>query len=165
VCIRLTRVASSVGLVACISCTSDRPVRTADIGPIYAALLNHDKPEHPSRNAALDPYFMSDSGTYEHAGMQPREVVEYFLDQGLVSEVCTAPPKCVTQAANVRFTFSRPVSVGHDTVAVFMGTGTVRPQNDTSSRPLITFATTEECRVAYVQGRWHSVGCKVRMIT
>ena len=164
-CTRLTRVASLVGLVACTSCASDRSVRTTDIGPIYAALLNHDKPEHPPRNAALDPYFMSDSGTYERSGMLPREVVQYFLDEGLVSEVCTALPQCVTQAAVVWFAFSRPVLVGQDTVTVFMGSGTLRPQTDSSSGPPIILVSTEQCRVVYVQGRWHSAGCKLLTIS
>jgi hypothetical protein len=138
---------------------------------IYAAALGSTGTERPARAQALMRELMSDSGTYEVSGRLPDSVVASLLARGLASEVCAAGgaehgvPTCRARVADTDLQFSRPIPLGRDTVRVFVGGGSIRPQNDTSSLPRIPFGVTLDCRVVSREGRWQRDRCDTWTIT
>jgi hypothetical protein len=142
---------------------------TSDDIAIYSAALTAPGMLRQNRGLALNPYLMSDSGTFEASGALPSQVVGYLKSQGIVREVCTTNtadkvPACSSGSAGTELRFSRPIPLGDTAVAIFVAQLSLRAQSDTSSLPM-AFATAHRCVVARANTSWALRRCSLYMIT
>jgi len=160
----LMAVVIAVGLSACDQRNSRDKVA------IYSAALDAPDLLRRARGLALDPFLMSDSGTFEASGRLPDEVVEYLKNRGTIQEVCSTEagreevPKCQSDSAGVELRLSRPIPIGDTAFAVFVAQGSIKAKRDTFSL-FIPFGTAHRCVVARIQHAWLLRGCELHMIT
>lgn len=138
---------------------------------IYLAALNGETRQDPPRDAALNRHLMTSSGYYAPSGLMPMGVVERLRAQGLFSELCGegpssgAGPKCISRRARTELRLSRPISRDTNAVDVYIGTGSLRLVNDTST-VFYHVGGTLRCRIVREQSRWIRRGdCDVTMVT
>ncbi len=143
---------------------------SSDSIAIYSAALSAPNMLRRGRGFVLDPYLMSDSGTFEASGRLSDDVVAFLRAQGLVQEVCSPPvkreevPDCHPDSVGVELRVSRPVPLGDSAFAVFVAQGSVKARRDTFS-VFIPFGTSHRCVVAQSGGHWSLRGCDLHMIT
>ena len=134
---------------------------------IYAAAIGADAKD-PRPRGALGRYRMS-GDRYSNGGLLPDTIIDYLRANANFTEVCgemndSSPvPVCKTREATGQIRFSRPIRVTLDTVDVYVGGGSVRPANDTSS-VYMAVGSTLRCRVAFMAGQWQRVRCWPTMI-
>ena len=153
---------------AAASSACDSRTQRDDIA-IYSAALSAPAMLRPTRGLALNPYLMSDSGTFEASGALPSEVAGYLKSQGIVREVCTTKradevPACDSDSAGTELRFSRPIPLGDTAVAIFVAQLNLRAKSDTSSLAM-AFATAHRCVVARANSSWVLRHCNLYMIT
>jgi hypothetical protein len=136
-----------------------------EVADIYIAALIGEVRQDPPRKAALNRHLMSDAGHYNSAGRMSDRVVERLRAQGLFSELCGegpdrgAGPRCISQRARGELRMSRPIPRGTDAADVYIGGGSVRPENDTTSvYPEV--GGTIRCRIVREGGRWVRRTCE-----
>jgi hypothetical protein len=141
---------------------------------LYAALLSDSSLAIDHAAAALDPQLMSDSGTYEFSGVLDSAIVARLKAQHLIHEVCDQGKReyglseCVTETAHSGIRLSRPILLDHDSVAVYVGRGTVYPTSSRDTFPFRVpyFGMTHRCTiVAGARPAWRVQACRIVMIT
>jgi hypothetical protein len=142
---------------------------TSDDIAIYSAAVTAPGMLRQNRGLALNPYLMSDSGTFEASGALPTEVVGYLKSHGIVREVCTTNtadrvPACSSGSPGTELRFSRPIPLGDTAVAIFVAQLSLKAKSDTSSLQ-IPFATAHRCVVARANMSWALRRCSLYMIT
>lgn len=136
---------------------------------IYIAALNGDVRQDPPREAALNRHLMSDNGNYSPSGLMPERVVERLRAQGPFSEVCgdgpsdEAGPRCISQRARSELRLSRPIPRDSNAVDVYIGGGSIRPVNDTTT-VFFPVGDTIRCRIVRESGRWVRKACEQTMV-
>jgi hypothetical protein len=154
-----------------IGCSARDSKPPLDPGPIYSAVLSAPGRGYPPQDAALDPYFISDSGTFEGSGVMTSDQAAFLLRHGFVAEICQpgkvsyGTPECLAEKTHAVLRLSRPVQVAGDTVVVFVAGHSIHPRSDTSTHPLLPFGMMVECRAIANGDGWVLVGCQTRMIT
>ncbi len=152
-------------------CTADGELPPSKQAKLYSSLLTDTTLQVAPERAALDPQLMSQSGTYEFSGMLDSTVVAELTARSLFREICHLGKRehgiydCVVQEARVAIRFSRPRPLGKDSVAVYVGRGTVYPASDTSSFPVPYFGMTHKCVATRERGVWRVRECRLTMIT
>jgi hypothetical protein len=163
-----------IGLLCCgvlVGAVHRQELSDEETAAIYIAALNGETRQDPPREAALNRHLMTSSGYYTPSGLMPMGVVERLRAQGLFSELCGegpssgAGPECISQRARAQVRLSRPIARGADTVDVYIGSGSVRALNDTST-VFYHLGSTLRCRIVREQSRWIRRGdCEVTMMT
>lgn len=138
-----------------------------DEARIYAAAIGADPNDHRPRGA-LGRYRMS-GDRYINGGLLSDTIIHYLRANANFSEVCgelgddDPVPVCKTREATSETRFSRPIRVARDTVDVYVGGGSARPANATSTL-YMGMGSTLRCHVAYVAGEWMRARCWPTMI-
>jgi hypothetical protein len=146
----------------------ERPRHPAE-AEVYAAVLTDSAAGVPN-TIALDPQFISDSGTYEPSGRLAERTIAELRRRGLFSEVCGEKRgehefiECTTRRARAAVQLSRVLPGRGDTVVVRIGRNTVKPQGDTAFH-FRGFASREACRLVPHGRGWRVVRCELEMIT
>ena len=141
----------------------------SETSAIYIAALRGERRQSPPREAALNRHLMSDAGNYTPSGLIPESVVDRLRAQGLFSELCGegpsegAGPRCISQHARTELRLSRPIPRDSNTVDVYIGGGSIRPVNDTTT-VFFSVGGAIRCRVVREQSRWVRRSCKQTMI-
>jgi hypothetical protein len=162
----------AIVLVGCLlaAATGRQPeFSAAETAAIYIAALNGEARQDPPREVALNRHLMSDAGYYTPSGLMPEVVVERLRAQGLFSEVCGdgpadgAGPGCISQHARGELRLSRPIPRNANVVDVYVGGGSIRPVNDTTT-VFFDVGGTIRCRIVREGGRWVRRTCEQTMV-